>query len=131
MAQSRSKSARVRSARVTGTTVSDADLRELARNKTSVRDFATTHALRTKSEVRVDEAVKETDKEARRQAWAPPSTQNLSSTSSRFNHKPSFYLPPHPNASLQSPDSSLGNQPKVRAIMSSSDNHWYTIIHLA
>lgn len=122
MAQTRSKSARVRSARVTATTVSDADLRELARNKTSVRDFATAHSLRTKSEVGVDEAVKETGKEARRQAWAPPSTQTLSSTSSRFNHKPSFYLPPHPNASLQSPDSSLGDQTKVRTIVISSSD---------
>lgn len=129
MAQSRSKSARVRIARVTATTVSDADLHELARSKTSVRDFAATHAQRTKSEVKVDEAVKETGKEARRQAWAPPSTQSLSSTSSRFNRKPSFYLPPHPNASLQSPDSSLGDPSKV--VMSLSDSLLFTTIHTA
>lgn len=113
MAHSRSKSARVRSARATSKTLSDADLHELARSKTGVRDFAATHALRTKSEVGVDEAVKETDKEARRQAWAPPKRQSLSSASFRFNQKPSICLPPHPNAPLQSPVSSLEDHPKV------------------
>jgi WD40 repeat protein len=77
--------------------VSNADLHELARSKTSVRDFAETHTLRAKSEVGVDQA------RSRRQAWAPPRRQSLSSSSSTFQRKPSEPLPPHPNTPLRSP----------------------------
>lgn len=101
MAQMRSKSARVRSARPTySRTVSNAELHELARSKTSIRDFAETHTLRAKSEVGVEQALREA---SRRQAWAPPGRQSLSSSSSTFQRKPSEPLPPHPNAPLRSP----------------------------
>lgn len=116
MAQRRSKSARVRSARPTAKTVSDADLRELARSKTSVRDFTEVHALRAKSEVGVDEAMKEADRDARKQAWAPPMRQSLSSSSSIIHHTPSSSLPPHPNTPLPPPDTSAGEMSKVRNI---------------
>ena len=113
MAQRRGSSGRVMRGRAgsTSKTLSDADLHELARNKSSVRDFTAGHSLHTKSEVGVEEAVREADMAARKQAWAPPQRQRLRSNSSRFRHEPPLSLPPHPNTPVLLP--SLGEHPTV------------------
>ena len=95
---------RVRSARATSKTLSNADLHEIARRKTSIQDFVTEHPLRAKSEVGVDQAVREAKREGRKQAWAPTARHSLSSNSATFQHTASPTLPPHPNTRLRSPE---------------------------
>ena len=94
--QSREKSAKHQKS--TSKSVSDADLYELSRNRTSVADFASSRELLSKSgsEIEVISAEKSLGKVARKQAWAPPQRAALSSSSSRFRREPTPSLPPHP-----------------------------------
>ena len=101
----RSKSARARSACATSKTVSNADLHEMARSKTSVRDFVAEDSLRAKSEVGVEQATREAKRAGRKQAWAPSMRHSLSSSSARFQNAPSSTLPPHPDTPLRSTSS--------------------------
>ena len=109
---SRSKSAR--SQTTSSRSISDADLHQLSRNRTSVGDFASTHKLHSKSESRVKVAVKEAGRVARKQAWAPPLRQSLSSSSSRFCREPTPSLPPHPATPLPSRGFTFPELTKVR-----------------
>ena len=109
---SRSKSARFQTS--SSRSISDADLHQLSRNRTSVGDFTSTHKLHSKSESKVEVAVKEAGKTARKQAWAPPLRQSLSSNSSRFFREPTPSLPPHPATPLPSRGFTFPELTKVR-----------------
>ena len=73
-------------------------LEQEARSGTGVAEFVAEHAQRARSEVGVDQAVREAGRDGRRQAWAPPRRQSLSSSSARFQKEPCQTLPPHPNS---------------------------------
>ena len=87
---------RTSSGRPSSRGISGTDLREMARNEASVEEFAAQHSQRTSSEVGVEQAVREAEREGRRQAWAPPRRDSLSSSSARFQQEPQQDLPPHP-----------------------------------
>ena len=102
----------------TSKSVSDADIYELSRNRTSVADFASSHELLSKSgsEIEIISAEKSVGKVVRKQAWAPPQRASLSSSSSRFRREPTPSLPPHPDTPLPRHEVRYGELPKVNYI---------------
>ena len=72
---------------------SNKDLSELFRNKSSIGDFVVNHELKSKSELGLEEALKKTNREVRKQAWAPPQERILWSESSRLCCEPSHTIP--------------------------------------
>ena len=62
-----------------------AQLNDLARNADGLSLLASSNDTASKSAVGFDKATQDTWKESSKQAWAPTSRQNLSSSSSRFS----------------------------------------------
>lgn len=67
--------------------IAEQELNELTRNPDGLSLLATSNERASKSAVGFDEAAQGTWKESSKQAWAPTSRQNLSSSSSRFSGK--------------------------------------------
>ena len=64
-----------------------AELNDLEQNQDGLSILAASSEALSKSAIGFDKAAQETWKESSKQAWAPASHQNLSSSSSRFRGK--------------------------------------------